>query len=151
MCNCKSEKCIIKVKKTNNNARVPKKAYIKDAAMDLYSVVNLTIAAHDRAIIDTGFQAETTEEWKLSIKSRSGLASKGIVVANSPGLVDSCTYRGNIGVILENRTDKPFVVSIGDRVAQMEAERCWETEIIEVDNLSETDRGAGGFGSTGTK
>lgn len=151
MCNCKSEKCIIKVKKTNNNAKIPKKAFNGDAAMDLYSVVNLTIPSKSRAIIDTGLQCETEIGWKISIKSRSGLASKGISVANSPGLVDSYTYRGNIGVILENNTDNPFIINIGDRIAQMEAERCWETEIIEVDNLSETDRGAGGFGSSGIK
>jgi dUTP pyrophosphatase len=149
--NCNSETCIIKIKKINKNAKIPKKAHINDAAMDLYSVVNLTIPSGGRAIIDTGLQVETIKEWKISIKSRSGLASKGISVANSPGLVDSCTYRGNIGVILENRTSEPFIVNIGDRIAQMEAERCWATEIVEVTELSETDRGEGGFGHTGIK
>lgn len=148
---CSNERCIIKIKKVNENARIPKKAFNGDAAMDLYSVANVTIPANSRAIVDTGLQCETEIGWKISIKSRSGLASKGISVANSPGLVDSYTYRGNIGVILENKTDKPFVVNIGDRIAQMEAERCWETEIVEVDELSTTDRGSGGFGHTGIK
>lgn len=143
------DKCIIKIKKVNENAKLPQKAFKGDAAMDLYSSVNILIHAHGRRIIDTGLQMETSEGWKISIKSRSGLASKGISVANAPGVVDSYTYRGNIGVILENNTEHPFQVSIGDRIAQMEAEPVWDTEIIEVSELSETDRGTGGFGHTG--
>lgn len=143
------DKCILKIKKVSELAKLPKKAFNGDAAMDLYSIENKTIPGHSRTIIDTGLQMETNEGWKVSIKSRSGLASKGISVANSPGVVDSYTYRGNVGVILANDTDTPFVVAIGDRIAQMEVEKVWNIEILEVSELSETDRGSGGFGHTG--
>lgn len=151
MCKCKDEKCIIKIKKVHDQARIPKKAHSGDAAFDLYSVVNISILPGERAIIDTGLQMETNEKWKLSIKSRSGLASKGIKVANSPGLVDSYIYRGNILVILENHSASTFVVNIGDRIAQMEPERSYEAELIETQELSETERGSNGCGSSGVK
>lgn len=149
MCNCSKDNCIIKMKKVNDNAKIPQKAHDKDAAYDLYSAVEVIIPPGETKIIDTGWQMETTEEWKLSIKSRSGLSTKGITVANSPGLIDSAIYRGNIGVILRNLTEGYFQVNIGDRIAQMEPERCWKAELIEVGELSSTDRGNGGFGSTG--
>jgi dUTP pyrophosphatase len=83
------------------------------------------------------------------VRPRSGLAIKsGITVLNSPGTVDA-DYRGQVCVILINLSDKPFVINSGDRIAQMVIAKCEQAEMIQVETLSETERGAGGFGHTG--
>lgn len=104
-------------------------------------------------LVKTGLHVQIPEGYEGQIRSRSGLAlKKGIMVLNSPGTIDQ-DYRGEIGVILFNSSDKPFYVDVGDRVAQLVICRTYtqETAFVEVESLEETDRGSGGFGSTGKK
>ena len=93
--------------------------------------------------IPAGFEAQ--------VRPRSGLAyKKGITVLNSPGTIDA-DYRGEIGVILVNLSNEDFVVEDGERIAQLVVAKCEQAEFVETEELSETERGAGGFGSTGVK
>lgn len=103
----------------------------------------------ERLLIKTGIFLEVPKGYEVQIRPRSGLAFKfGVTVVNSPGTIDA-DYRGEIGVILINHGEVPFIVNHGDRIAQMVLAKCEQAEWDEVDNLSETDRGEGGFGSTG--
>lgn len=138
-----------KLKKVSENAVVPKYAHIGDAGMDLYSVDEKTIPPHGRALISTGIAIALPDGYEAQIRSRSGLALKsGVFVLNSPGTIDT-GYTGTIGVVLMNTTDEPFNVKVGDRIAQMVLASVTKGFAIVVDELDETDRGAGGFGSTG--
>jgi dUTP pyrophosphatase len=102
-------------------------------------------------LVKTGLFIEIPEGYEAQIRPRSGLALKhGISIVNSPGTVDS-DYRGEIGVILINHSDKPFTIYESDRIAQMVFNKVERLELVLDDNLSETERGAGGFNSTGTK
>jgi len=148
---CSQKPVTMKFKKLNPNAQIPTKAFSTDAGADLKSVANLTIEAGKNAIVPTGLAVEMPEGWEAQVRSRSGLAAKSqISVQNSPGTVDS-SYRGEIGVILQNSGTKPFVINIGDRIAQIVFKQVPMVEFIEANDLSETDRSSGGFGSTGSK
>ncbi|MGV3630074.1 MAG: dUTP diphosphatase [Bacteroidota bacterium] len=104
-----------------------------------------------RALIKTGLFIEIPEGYEAQVRPRSGLAFKhGLTVLNSPGTIDA-DYRGEIGVILVNLSDQPFVVQNGERIAQLVFAKVEQAEWVESDGLSETNRGAGGFGSTGKK
>jgi dUTP pyrophosphatase len=123
------------------------------AGMDLRANLSesITLQPLGRAIIPTGLFLELPVGFEAQVRPRSGLAAKkGITVLNAPGTVDA-DYRGEVGVILVNLSNEPFVVENGERIAQMviaKHERAlWE----EVEVLSNTDRGSGGFGSTGVK
>jgi len=147
-CNC-SNKVIVKFKKVNENATIPKKAHPSDACYDLTSAKRYVVGANQTELIDTGLQMALPLGYEAQIRSRSGLSlKKGIVVKNAPGTIDA-NYRNNVGIILYNTTDNPFIIEIGDRIAQMKISEVLNTELIEVDSLDETDRGNGGFGSTG--
>jgi dUTP pyrophosphatase len=101
-------------------------------------------------LVKTGLHVQIPEGYEIQIRSRSGLAlKKGIMVLNSPGTVD-CDYRNEVGVILFNTSNEPFIINVGDRIAQMVVCRTYtqETEFVEVKELDETER-KGGFGSTG--
>ena len=103
----------------------------------------------ERAIIGTGLYLELPEGYEAQIRPRSGLAAKqGISVLNSPGTIDA-DYRGEIGVILVNLSNDPVVINHGERIAQMVISRHEQAEWIEVEELNQTVRGSGGFGSTG--
>jgi dUTP pyrophosphatase len=94
---------------------------------------------------------ELPEGYEAQIRPRSGLAAKhGITCLNSPGTIDA-DYRGEIGVILANVSNEPFTVTDGERICQMVIARYTKAELVEVEQLSDTERGAGGFGSTGQK
>lgn len=102
-----------------------------------------------RALIPTGLFIALPPGFEAQVRPRSGLAlKKGIGVLNSPGTIDA-DYRGEIGVILVNLSDEPFVVQDGERIAQMVVSRHERVEWTAVDELDETERGAGGFGHTG--
>lgn len=104
-----------------------------------------------RALIHTGLYYEIPKGYVMQVCSRSGLAIKnGVQVLNAPGLLDS-DYRGELGVILVNLSDEPFEVRTGDRIAQIMITRCENIEQKEVDELSTTERGDGGFGHSGVK
>ncbi|SHE73836.1 dUTP pyrophosphatase [Flavobacterium fontis] len=126
---------------------------LASAGMDLRAQLSepVTLQPLGRALIKTGLFIELPIGYEAQVRPRSGLAAKkGITVLNSPGTVDA-DYRGEIGVILVNLSQEPFVVENGERIAQLVIAKHERAEWIEVDALSETSRGAGGFGSTGVK
>lgn len=105
----------------------------------------------ERALIKTGIFLEIPIGYEAQVRPRSGLAFKnGLTVLNAPGTIDA-DYRGEIGVILVNLSQKPYVIEDGERIAQIVFARFEQAELVEVNELSETNRGAGGFGSTGVK
>lgn len=126
---------------TRNSAGMDLRAYLPDGP--------ITLLPLQRAMIPTGLYIEIPEGYEGQVRPRSGLAIKfGITVLNTPGTIDA-DYRGELKQILINLSDQPFVINNGDRVAQIVFARCEQAEIVEVENLSETERGAGGFGHTG--
>jgi len=123
------------------------------AGMDLRANIGdpIILKPLERAIIKTGLFIELPIGFEAQVRPRSGLAAKkGITVLNTPGTIDA-DYRGEIGVILVNLSNETFIVEDGERVAQLVIAKHERAEWIEVTELSETNRGAGGFGSTGTK
>ena len=123
------------------------------AGMDLRANLDLPIVLKslERTLVPTGLFLEIPIGFEAQIRPRSGLAYKnGLTVLNSPGTIDA-DYRGEIKVILVNLSNQDFTINDGERVAQMVIAKHEQAEWIEVEQLVETDRGAGGFGSTGTK
>lgn len=121
------------------------------AGMDLRANIDEAIVLKplERAIVKTGLFIELPEGYEAQVRPRSGLAAKkGISVLNAPGTIDA-DYRGEVGVILVNLSNDDFVVNDGERVAQMVIAKHEQATWVEVEALSDTDRGAGGFGSTG--
>lgn len=110
---------------------------------------DFVLAPGERALVPTGLAIELPPGFEAQVRPRSGLALRhGIALVNSPGTIDA-DYRGEIGVILINLGSEPFTVSDGERIAQMVFARCERAEFIEVEELGDTARGAGGFGHTG--
>lgn len=123
------------------------------AGVDLRANIDnpFTLQPMERAIVRTGLFLEIPNGYEAQVRPRSGLAIKnGITVLNSPGTIDA-DYRGEVGVILINLSDTPFVVEDGDRVAQLIFAKVEQAEWNVSEELSDTERGAGGFGSTGKK
>ena len=126
---------------TVNSAGMDLRAYLPDGQM--------VIKPLQRVLVPTGLFLEIPVGYEGQVRPRSGLAIKnGITVLNSPGTIDA-DYRGEIKVILINLSDTDFVINSGDRIAQLIIAKCEQMEIVEVESLSETERGAGGFGHTG--
>ena len=140
----------LKFKKINPDAIIPAYAHPSDAGMDIRSVEDLTIPAGKRALVHTGLVMALPPRYEAQVRPRSGLALKhGITVLNTPGTIDA-GYRGEVGVILANFGNEDFKVSKGDKIAQVViAPVTQPDEIVEIEEIDETDRGAGGFGSTG--
>lgn len=123
------------------------------AGMDIRANLNepITLQPGERRLIPTGIFIALPEGYEAQIRPRSGLALKhGITVLNSPGTIDA-DYRGEVGIILINHSDKAFVIEDGERVGQMVVAQYSRVEWSETDSLDETERGAGGFGHTGVK
>lgn len=123
------------------------------AGMDLRANISdsVTLQPLERAIIKTGLFIELPVGFEAQVRPRSGLAAKkGITVLNAPGTVDA-DYRGEIGVILVNLSNEAFTVENGERIAQLVIAKHERAEWVSVEELSETSRGEGGFGSTGVK
>jgi len=136
-----------------NRSQHPLPRYETTGAAGLDLRANLTsdivLLPLERALIPTGLFIELPLGYEAQVRPRSGLAyKKGITVLNSPGTIDA-DYRGEIGVILVNLSNEAFTVSNGERIAQLVIARHEQAEWIEVNELSDTNRGAGGFGSTG--
>lgn len=145
MMNCKI------VNKSKN--ATPAYATAQSAGMDLRADLSesLIIQPLERKIVPTGLYIELPVGYEAQIRPRSGLAAKqGITVLNSPGTIDA-DYRGEIKVILVNLSNVPFEIQNGERIAQMVIAKHETVQWIEVDELSDTERGAGGFGSSGVK
>lgn len=133
--------------------KLPHYETIASAGMDLRANINesITLKPLERTIIKTGLFIELPVGFEAQVRPRSGLAAKkGITVLNAPGTVDA-DYRGEIGVILVNLSNEDFVIENGERVAQLVIAKHERAEWNEVNELSETSRGEGGFGSTGVK
>lgn len=127
---------------TPGSAGADIRAFLKD---------DMVIPPQGRGLVPTGLFMEIPEGYEVQIRPRSGLALKqGILVLNTPGTIDS-DYRGEVKIILANLGEEPFVIKNGDRIAQMIASPVIQAGFAKVDSLSETERGAGGFGHTGVK
>ena len=142
----------IKIINKSNHA-LPHYETIASAGMDLRANINesITLKPLERTIIKTGLFIELPIGFEAQVRPRSGLAAKkGITVLNAPGTVDA-DYRGEIGVILVNLSNEDFIIENGERVAQLVIAKHERAEWIQVEEISDTSRGAGGFGSTGVK
>lgn len=136
-------------KRIHKDAVLPAYAHPSDAGMDLKSVEDIEIPPGRRALVHTGLVVNLPPMHEAQVRPRSGLALKhGVTVLNTPGTIDA-GYRGEIGVILVNLGESPFKVAKGDKIAQLVIAPVLQPDIVEVDLIDETDRGAGGFGSTG--
>ncbi len=142
----------MKIKIVNQSKHpLPQYATSLSAGLDLRANLDepITMLPLERKLIPTGLFIELPEGFEAQIRPRSGLAiKKGITVLNSPGTIDA-DYRGEICVILVNLSNEPFVIEDGERICQMVIAAHEQAEWIEAEELSETDRGAGGFGHTG--
>lgn len=134
-----------------NDLELPSYETNRSAGMDLRACINepIVIKPGERKLIKTGLAIALPENYEAQVRSRSGLALKnGIAVLNSPGTIDA-DYRGEVGVILINLGSENFTIERGMRIAQMVIAPAIQAELVEVNELDETKRGAGGFGSTG--
>ena len=130
---------------------LPEYATAQSAGMDLRAALteSITLGSLERALIPTGLYVELPEGYEMQIRPRSGLAAKhGVTVLNTPGTIDA-DYRGEIKVILVNLSAEPFEVKPGERIAQAVVAAHARVEWNPVDELGTTERGVGGFGSTG--
>jgi dUTP pyrophosphatase len=139
----------LRVARTDPRARLPTRAHPGDAGLDLYAVQEATLEAGERARVRTGIAVEIPPGHAGLVIPRSGLAHRyGISIVNAPGLIDA-DYRGELQVLLLNTGAEPFAIAPGERIAQLVIVAVALPEIVEVPELTETARGAGGFGSTG--
>ena len=140
----------VKIKRLDPSLPIPRYAHKGDAGVDLYSRIDIDITSGDRFLVPTGIKIALEDGYEAQIRPRSGLAIKnGVSIVNTPGTIDA-HYRGEVGVILINHDkNNTFSVRKGDRIAQMVFKKVEIVEFVEVDEISETIRGSGGFGSTG--
>jgi len=137
----------LKFKKLNPNAKLPVYGRETDAGFDLYSIEDYTLKPNERKVFQIGISSEIPEGYFVMVKPRSGLAVKsGIDVL--AGIID-CGYRNEWGVVLINLGSEPYEFKKGDKIAQGILLPCPRAEMVEVQELSEAERGLGGFGSSG--
>lgn len=135
--------------KNHENAQLPTYGTAGAAGADVYSVNEYNIAPGGHSLVDTGLLCNIPEGFELQVRPRSGLALKNkITVLNSPGTIDS-DYTGKLGVILMNHSDTIFSVKPGDRIAQIVVAPVVQAKFEWVEETKDTERGSGGFGSTG--
>lgn len=141
----------LKVHRLDERARVPTRAYPGDAGLDLYALDELVLAPGERASVRTGIAVEIPDGQAGLVLPRSGLAARhGISIVNAPGLIDA-GYRGEVQVLLLNTDPRAsFAIAPGDRIAQLVLVRVQTPEVVEVGALALSQRGAGGFGSSGS-
>lgn len=140
----------IPLQQLDKDLPVPENAYVGDGAVDLRSTKDLALKPFERALVPTGIAIELPLGYAALVVPRSGLAIKhGITLVNAPGLIDS-NYRGEIGAIIANMDPhEAFEIKRGDRIAQLMIIAVEQPEFVVVETLSETERGAEGFGSSG--
>jgi len=141
----------IKLKKINKRAIIPKYMTPLSAGMDIYACIEeeIILKPGQRVLIPTGIALSIPEGYEAQIRPRSGLALKyGVFPINTPGTIDA-DYRGEIKIILANLGEKEFKIKYGDRIAQMIINKIEKCEFVIVDELDKSQRGDGGFGSTG--
>jgi dUTP pyrophosphatase len=143
----------IQIKKLSTTVSIPKYETPGSSGMDIAAHIenNIIISPGENALVPTGFSISIPIGYEVQIRPRSGLAfKKNITVLNTPGTIDA-DYRGEIKVILINLGKEKFIIENGDRIAQMIICPVIQLDLEEVKELSDTERGSGGFGSTGTK
>ncbi|MDA3886324.1 MAG: dUTP diphosphatase [Candidatus Delongbacteria bacterium] len=139
----------VKVKKLSDKAILPSYAHPGDAGLDLFSIENKTLESGKSYLVKTGISIQLPKNTEAQIRPRSGLALKHTIsLTNTPGTIDE-GYRGEIGVIMINHGRDDFKVTTGMKIAQMIIKPVYEVKITEVNDLNDTSRGEGGFGSTG--
>ncbi len=140
----------LKVRRLDSRARLPRRAYPGDAGLDLYALEDAALDPGERASVRTGIAVEIPDGEAGLVLPRSGLAARhGIALVNAPGLIDS-GYRGEVRVLLLNTDrDSAFTITAGDRIAQLVLVKVQTPEVVEVEDLAVSERGAGGFGSSG--
>jgi dUTP pyrophosphatase len=144
-----SKSVTVRVKRISAEARLPKQAHAGDAAFDLYSIVDHNLQPGERYAVPTGIIVEIPEGYEGQVRPRSGLAAKsGITVLNTPGTID-CGYRGEVKTIVINLGSEPFRIEKGMRISQLAIRPVPEAQFVEVEELADSPRGDGGFGSTG--
>jgi dUTP pyrophosphatase len=148
-----AEPLLVKIKFDGPNrdyARIPTRATPQSAGYDLYAALEreTVVRAGKTGVIPTGIFLEFPDGWEAQIRGRSGLALKGITVPNSPGTIDA-DYRGEIKVLLHNSSDEDFTLAPGQRIAQLCFNQFQVVNLVQTDELSDSVRGEGGFGSTG--
>lgn len=142
---------LLKIKKIHPDAVIPKYANYGDAGLDLFSIEDHVINPGDHLLVKTGLQMELPMGFEAQIRPKSGLALKNrITVLNSPATIDS-GYRGELGIIIINHGDEDFEIKKGEKIAQMVIAKHEIAEIMEVEELFPSQRGTGGFGSTGKR
>ncbi len=141
----------VSIKRLDPSVQLPSYAYEGDAGLDLRANETVTIAPFERVLIPTGLAIGLSDGYAGFVQPRSGLALKvGLSIANTPGLIDA-HYRGELKVIAVNLdAHEPIVIERGERIAQLVIQQVPVVHLVEVDELDATDRGTGGFGSSGT-
>ena len=141
----------VKFKKVKSDAIIPKYAHDGDSGLDLFSCDEVLVKRGAHVLVSTGIAIELPKGYEAQIRSRSGLALKhGIMVLNSPGTIDN-SYRGILGIIVKNFGYEDFYVEKGTKIAQMVIAQVESAEMIEVQELGDTERADGGFGSSDKK
>ena len=140
----------VRIKRLDPTVELPSYAYAGDAGLDLRAAESVTIRPLERRLVSTGLAVAIPDGYAGFVQPRSGMALRlGLSMANTPGLIDA-HYRGELKVIAVNLDPtEPIEISRGDRIAQLVIQQVPVVELIEVDDLDETDRGVGGFGSSG--
>lgn len=143
----------IRLKRLPHGEGLPAPSYATAGAagMDVVSAEDLVLQPGQRYPVSTGFALAIPEDYEIQVRPRSGLAFKhGITLPNTPGTID-CDYRGELKILLVNYGDAAFAIHRGDRIAQLILAPVWRAAFTEVAELDDTERGHGGFGSTGVK
>ena len=142
---------IVKFKKLDNRAVIPEYATEQAAGFDVRAVLDepVTLQCLERKLFNAGFAIELPVGYEAQVRPRSGLALKhGLSIVNAPGTIDA-DYRGPVGVILVNLSNEPYTIQPNERIAQIVIAKHEHADLVEVSELNDTERGAGGFGSTG--
>ena len=140
----------LRVRRLSPDAIIPAYAHPGDAGLDLHACEDVALDPGVACLVSTGVAIELPEATEAQVRPRSGLALKhSVTVLNTPGTIDE-GYRGEVGVVLINHGATTFHVTRGMRIAQLVVQKRWTVEVVEVDGLTDTTRGTGGFGSTGS-
>lgn len=138
----------VQIRKVKDEAIIPTKATAGSSGLDLYCAVPEMVCKGNTTLIQTGIAVAIPEGYEGHVRSRSGYSKRGLVVANGIGTIDS-DYRGELGVLIHNRSGYDRIIERGERIAQLVINEIPDVVLVEVDNLDDTLRGDGGFGSTG--
>ena len=140
----------LRVRRLSPDAIIPAYAHPGDAGLDLHAYEDVALDPGVACLVSTGVAIELPEATEAQVRPRSGLALKhSVTVLNTPGTIDE-GYRGEVGVVLINHGATTFHVTRGMRIAQLVVQKRWTVKVVEVDGLTDTTRGTGGFGSTGS-